>query len=385
MGTRWSLIWAMFLLVLAPVSGTAGSEPAAVDPVEQAAAALDQGNLRQAVGHFRAAVALRPDDPGVHRNLALAYYDLRLLDESVTAMREAVRLAPQESLFHMELGALLLAADDFSAAETELATALERNPGLGEAYWYLGRLYLETGRPRMAARALGRAARLGVPVDWLRERLPASATPSAAGEGAVSSADSIVLRMLPVQSVEAGRQLLAAIEAGEILFEFAGGRPEVAGPVVNGGYAGSFTAAELDPAVRAAVVSLTPFAPPVLVETPEQVLLVQRISTFDPERWREQEVAPPDRAVADDDLVRTSSDSTKRRVYAGAFGQRQRALALVRRLRERGFSAYCLYDDRKAFPYIVVAGEYPDLAGAQKAVVRLVALGYKDAFISRRQ
>ncbi len=401
-------VLAAALLFAAPIIGPsrlhAAGAPlvhAAGDPLALAGAALEQGRLRRAVRYFLDAVEGRPGDPSLHRNLALAYYDLRLLDESLAAMQRAVALSPGEALYRMELGALLLAAGDTGAAREQLFAALERNPGLGEAYWYLGRLYLETGQAVLAARALDRAERLGVEAGWLRQRLPAGGP---AGGGVVrdngepgaghdatqerrdlpAGQERIVLRMLPVTDRQAGERLLAAITSGEILFEFAGNRPEVAAPVHNGGYAGAFVAAELDPAVVQALAGRPDLSPPLVVETAAQTLVVQRLAPFRPADWLPP--AQPDAVTASQEaggeLLRTSVDPRKRRVYAAALRDRGRALALTRRLRREGLPAFCLYDPGKRFPYMVVGGEFGDDRQAVAARDRLAALGFADAFVS---
>ncbi|HHK60610.1 MAG TPA: tetratricopeptide repeat protein, partial [Desulfobacterales bacterium] len=298
---RWPVrfhLLATLIVLLAVGEGAAGlAAPPAADPLARAATALEQGRVRRAVAHLLAAAGRWPESPEVQRNLALAYYDLRLLDESVAAMRRAVALAPDEALYRMELGALFLAADRHDLALEQLFAALERNPGLGEAYWYLGRLYLETGQLALARRALTRAERLGVESGWLRDRLPVAAAAeaplTAAAAKPAATPEKIALRLLPVAGQQAGERLLAAITAGEVLFEFAGDRPEVAAPVRNGGYVGMLAPAELDPALCRAICEQPPFAPPQLVTTGERVLVVQRLAPFDPKLWRPKQTTAP--------------------------------------------------------------------------------------------
>jgi len=266
-----------------------------------------------------------------------------------------------------------------------LVAALGADPGLGEAYWYLGELLLRTGRLPLAWYAAQTAARLGVPAEMLVNRL------SRLGKNPEQypwqrKPRGIALRKVTVESAAVGQALLERLVAGEVLFEYLGGVDGVIDPVKNGGYAGVFSPDELQAEVAAALVDLPPYAPPVMVTVGEEILLVQRILPFDLDGWRRLAAEASAAAVSEDaGLVRTVVDPDKYRVYAGAFKKRDQAMGVVGRLRQLSFPAFCLQQEKDGgFFFYVVAGQFDDRSTAVAAVDRLSGYGY-DTFVSKRR
>jgi serine/threonine-protein kinase len=82
----------------------------------------------EAVGFFRAALALRPDSPGVYVNLGVALKAQGDLAGAVVAYRRAIALAPRYAAPHNNLGLALKAQGDVPGAVDAFRAALERDP-----------------------------------------------------------------------------------------------------------------------------------------------------------------------------------------------------------------------------------------------------------------
>src|SRR5262249_17284494 len=78
--------------------------------------ALLPARPEEAIGYYRAALALRPDTPAVHVSLGLALYRQGQLDEAIQHYTQAIALDPQLALAHANLGLALLARGDHTKA-----------------------------------------------------------------------------------------------------------------------------------------------------------------------------------------------------------------------------------------------------------------------------
>jgi serine/threonine protein kinase/Flp pilus assembly protein TadD len=106
---------------------------------------LQPPRLEDAVGFYRAAVALRPESPGTHLNLAFALSELGRQDEAVIALRKAIELKPNYASAHCQLGKVLSDKGLLDEAITELRTAIELNPDDSAAHTNLGANLLVKG------------------------------------------------------------------------------------------------------------------------------------------------------------------------------------------------------------------------------------------------
>jgi serine/threonine protein kinase/Flp pilus assembly protein TadD len=147
----------------------------------------------EAVEHFRAALALRPDAAGVWANPSAALNSARRYPEGEWAARRALELNSQNSIGHYNLGyslykqrrdpealkaarqahtlgpdwkthyllgVCLIRATDWAAAEAELRQVVELNPDHAESHRWLGVALTKLGRLPDAATALEKAAKL---------------------------------------------------------------------------------------------------------------------------------------------------------------------------------------------------------------------------------
>jgi serine/threonine-protein kinase len=114
----------------------------------------------EAVLHFTAAVALRPDSPAARNNVAVALRDHGRLAEAETELREAVRLRPADPEAHSNLGVVLRALGRPREAEAEYREALRLRPDYADAHSNLGVLLRARGEHGEAAAHFREALRL---------------------------------------------------------------------------------------------------------------------------------------------------------------------------------------------------------------------------------
>jgi serine/threonine protein kinase/Tfp pilus assembly protein PilF len=107
---------------------------------------LPPPELDEALGHFRAALALRPESPGVHLNFGNALREIGRLDEAIAAYRQAVRLKKDYAEAHNNLGAALEVRGRHVEALAELREALRIRPDFPRAYFNLGHTLRAMGR-----------------------------------------------------------------------------------------------------------------------------------------------------------------------------------------------------------------------------------------------
>jgi tetratricopeptide (TPR) repeat protein len=149
------------------------------------------GRLDEAIGHFQAALQLKPDSANAHNNLGSAYSRLGRVPDAIGEFRTALRIRPEFALALNNLGSALLKvpgrdADavqnlqkavklqpDFADAHNNLGAALARIPGrMPEAITqYQLALQLEPDSAEAhnnLAGALAQTGRLSEAIDHLR-------------------------------------------------------------------------------------------------------------------------------------------------------------------------------------------------------------------------
>jgi superkiller protein 3 len=90
--------------------------------------------LEERLGHFRAAVAVRPQAAPAHHNLGLALYDKGDLEGAIAAYRQALTLDPKLALAHNNLGLTLYDKGDLEGAIAAYRQALTLDPKLALAH-----------------------------------------------------------------------------------------------------------------------------------------------------------------------------------------------------------------------------------------------------------
>jgi tetratricopeptide (TPR) repeat protein/tRNA A-37 threonylcarbamoyl transferase component Bud32 len=100
----------------------------------------------EAVGFYRAAVALRPQSPGAHLNLGTALLDLGRTDEALACYDEALRLKPDYAKAHASRGTALQRRGELDRAALACQEAIRLAPALALAHNNLAAVRLAQGR-----------------------------------------------------------------------------------------------------------------------------------------------------------------------------------------------------------------------------------------------
>jgi serine/threonine protein kinase/Flp pilus assembly protein TadD len=119
-----------------------------------------QGQPAEAVRYFTAALALRPDNPGIYLNRGQALWAAGERDAAIADFRQAVARAPDYLVARLSLGSRLRAIGRLDDAITEFRAALRINPRSAPAHSNLGVALLDRGRPEEALAEYREAIRL---------------------------------------------------------------------------------------------------------------------------------------------------------------------------------------------------------------------------------
>jgi Flp pilus assembly protein TadD len=110
------------------------------------------GRPADALGYFRAALALRPGSPGVHFNLGYVLLRQGDLRGAAGYFRRAVTLDPKYVAAHSTLGHVLQALGDLPGAVASYRRAVALDPKVAASHYNLGNaLWLDGDRPAAAA------------------------------------------------------------------------------------------------------------------------------------------------------------------------------------------------------------------------------------------
>lgn len=123
---------------------------------------------------YRAALALKDDDPGTCNQLGYTLLRQGRADDAVTAFRRYVELAPTEANAHDSLGEGLLAAGKLADAEASYRRATELDPKFSPSVWGLGECLDRLGRADDASAQYRRYLELapkGTHADEAKKRL----------------------------------------------------------------------------------------------------------------------------------------------------------------------------------------------------------------------
>lgn len=102
------------------------------------------GDYSGSVPFFEAAIRIRPLEPIFHLNLASALVGLGHKGRALSEYSQAVELDPDNSMYQMELGQLLLEFKNYRMAQFHLERAHQLCDGCMEAKRLLGHLFLST-------------------------------------------------------------------------------------------------------------------------------------------------------------------------------------------------------------------------------------------------
>ncbi len=147
-----------------------GDKNASIEASNEGVEAFNNQSWETAIKHFKEAVKLYPANHEAWYSLGQVYGKKDDWDKAAKALSEAVKHGSNDAMYHLWLGVARyelerMAVDEgqkpnYDPAETALEKAAELNNDLYRAHWYLGRVYRDTNRPKLAAEAWTRACML---------------------------------------------------------------------------------------------------------------------------------------------------------------------------------------------------------------------------------
>jgi serine/threonine-protein kinase len=114
----------------------------------------------EGVAFYRAALALRPQSPGVHNNLGMALLHQGKRAEAIDAFNDALRLKPDFALAHSNLGRALGEQGKLPEAIAACEKAIRYKADYAPTYFYLGRALHQQGKLEEALAAYRKFAGL---------------------------------------------------------------------------------------------------------------------------------------------------------------------------------------------------------------------------------
>jgi serine/threonine protein kinase/Flp pilus assembly protein TadD len=120
----------------------------------------ENGRPAEAVRYYTAALALRPDNPGIYLNRGNALREAVEVDAAIADYRQSLALAPGYAEAHTGLGAALAEKDRLDEAIAEYRQAIRLKKDLATAYYNLGNALYRKGRLDEAVAEFREAIRL---------------------------------------------------------------------------------------------------------------------------------------------------------------------------------------------------------------------------------
>jgi tetratricopeptide (TPR) repeat protein/serine/threonine protein kinase len=114
----------------------------------------------EAMGCWRAALAVRPTATAAHNNLGLALLAKKQVDEAISSFRQAIVLDPKFAMAHYNLGSALRSANRLDEAIDAYRQAIDRNPQFALAHYNLGLALMRKDRVDEAIDAYRQALKL---------------------------------------------------------------------------------------------------------------------------------------------------------------------------------------------------------------------------------
>jgi tetratricopeptide (TPR) repeat protein len=114
----------------------------------------------EAVGYYRAALALRPSSPAVYTNLGVALSRQGRLEEAIACFRSAIRLDPRVAQAHANLGVALVQQRKVDEAIAAFRHALKIDPRNARAHTNLGMALVQQKKLAEAVACFRQAIRL---------------------------------------------------------------------------------------------------------------------------------------------------------------------------------------------------------------------------------
>lgn len=119
-----------------------------------------QGQLTEAIRHFRQGLSIKPHSAQTHYNLGTALAAQGQLPEGILHLRRALMINPDYADAHYNLGTVLGRLGQFPGAIHHFRQAIRIEPRLWEAHLSLGALFLDQDKRQSAVKHLREALKL---------------------------------------------------------------------------------------------------------------------------------------------------------------------------------------------------------------------------------
>jgi tetratricopeptide (TPR) repeat protein/tRNA A-37 threonylcarbamoyl transferase component Bud32 len=129
-------------------------------PKERYVEERDRGRQEEAIGYFRAALAVKPDSAVAHNNLGKALYDKGDAERALRSFQAVIHLDPRYAKAHHNLGNALAAMGDLDRAIRAYREAIRLEPTLPHAHNHLGVVLRSKKDPKGAIHHIEEAIRL---------------------------------------------------------------------------------------------------------------------------------------------------------------------------------------------------------------------------------
>lgn len=130
---------------------------------------LGLGFAANAVRHFQASAALKPESAPAHFNLGTAQAQAGRFDEAILSFRAALSRRPDYAVAHGNIGRVLLAKGEVAEAQTHLEEAVRLEPNNPQNLLGLGEVLAQRGNYARAIETLERALKLPLSEQLARE------------------------------------------------------------------------------------------------------------------------------------------------------------------------------------------------------------------------
>ena len=116
--------------------------------------------FEEASQHAERAVRLAPNESMFHNNLGVIYRRMRRYEDAVRALRRAIALEDDNPRYHFDLGVAYRGQEDYERAIPAYQAALRLNPNMAPAIYELALMYQATGRDDEAVETFERWLRI---------------------------------------------------------------------------------------------------------------------------------------------------------------------------------------------------------------------------------
>jgi tetratricopeptide (TPR) repeat protein len=155
-----------------------------------------KGQEDEAIAHFRRALEIRPDYADAHNSLGVVLLRRGQVDEALVHLRQALEIRPDRAEDHNNLANVLWQKGQIEEAIAHFRTAVEIRPAYAMAHYNLGQILQQDGRVREAISHYERALEIqpdfapaGNSLSWVLATSPDGAVRN--GARAVSLAEEV--------------------------------------------------------------------------------------------------------------------------------------------------------------------------------------------------